>query len=37
MAQAYNEAREHMEHARMEMEMQAEQSLQQEWGSNDDV
>lgn len=34
MAQAYNEAREHMEDARMEMEMQAEQSLQQEWGSN---
>ena len=31
---AYNEAREHMEDARMEMEMQAEQSLQQEWGSN---
>ena len=34
MAQAYDEAREHMEDARMEMEMQAEQSLQQEWGSN---
>ena len=34
MAQAYNEAREHMEDARMEMEMQAEQSLQQEWGAN---
>ena len=32
MAQAYNEAREHMEDARLEMEMQAEQSLQQEWG-----
>ena len=34
MAQAYDEAREHMEDARMEMEMQAEQSLQQEWGAN---
>ena len=34
MAQAYDETREHMENARMEMEIQAEQSLQQEWGAN---
>ena len=34
MAQAYNEAREHMEDARMEMEMQADNLFQQEWGSN---
>jgi len=34
MAQACEEAREQMEDSRMEMETQAEQSLQQEWGVN---
>ena len=34
MAQAYEEAREQMADSRMEMETQAEQSLQQEWGAN---
>ena len=34
MAQAYEEAREQMADSRMELETQAEQSLQQEWGAN---
>lgn len=34
MVQAYEEAREQMADSRMEMETQAEQSLQQEWGAN---
>ena len=34
MSQAYEEAREQMMDSRMEMETQAEQSLQHEWGAN---